>query len=98
MHENLAATFCGSPYYMAPEIWRGDKYDAKVRLPTCFKFMDVKITGNNLHQKNFAGRSMECWSHTIPASNRGVTISWGKQSPGLLLLFVQLDTVLVQSQ
>ncbi|KAM0858794.1 hypothetical protein ACQ4PT_047613 [Festuca glaucescens] len=30
MHENLAATFCGSPYYMAPEIWRGDKYDAKL--------------------------------------------------------------------
>jgi len=30
VHENLAATMCGSPYYMAPEIWQGKDYDAKV--------------------------------------------------------------------
>lgn len=30
MQENLAATMCGSPSYMAPEIMRCEDYDAKV--------------------------------------------------------------------
>ena len=30
--ENLTETLCGSPLYMAPEILRGQKYDAKVDL------------------------------------------------------------------
>jgi hypothetical protein len=40
MHDNLAATFCGSANSMAPEFWCGDKYAAKVCLLTGFKFMD----------------------------------------------------------
>ncbi|VAI10767.1 unnamed protein product [Triticum turgidum subsp. durum] len=45
MHENLAATFCGSPYYMAPEIWRGDKYDAKADLWSVGVILFQLVTG-----------------------------------------------------
>jgi serine/threonine protein kinase len=42
-HENLAATICGSPYYMAPEIWQGKDYDAKVGSLYSIKFVDLFI-------------------------------------------------------
>ncbi|PNT78295.1 hypothetical protein BRADI_1g77080v3 [Brachypodium distachyon] len=45
MHENLAATFCGTPYYMAPEIWRGDKYDAKADLWSVGVILFQLVTG-----------------------------------------------------
>jgi serine/threonine protein kinase len=33
----MAETFCGSPLYMAPEIIRNQKYDAKVKKLPHFK-------------------------------------------------------------
>jgi serine/threonine protein kinase len=42
MNENLAATICGSPLYMAPEIWQGKDYDAKVSSLSHIKFVGFK--------------------------------------------------------
>ena len=36
--ESMAETFCGSPLYMAPEIIRNQKYDAKVKKALIFFF------------------------------------------------------------
>ncbi|OQU93361.1 serine/threonine-protein kinase ATG1a [Sorghum bicolor] len=63
VHENLAATMCGSPYYMAPEIWQGKDYDAKSDLWSVgvilFQLVTGKLpfTGSNafqLHQNILA--------------------------------------------
>ncbi|PWZ57644.1 Serine/threonine-protein kinase ATG1a [Zea mays] len=63
VHENLAATICGSPYYMAPEIWQGKDYDAKSDLWSVgiilFQLVTGKLlfTGSNafqLHQNVMA--------------------------------------------
>uniref|UniRef100_A0A0A9GW76 Protein kinase domain-containing protein n=1 Tax=Arundo donax TaxID=35708 RepID=A0A0A9GW76_ARUDO len=56
MHENLAATICGSPLYMAPEIWQGKDYDAKSDLWSVgvilFQLVTGKLPflGNNYYQ------------------------------------------------
>ncbi|CAL4912273.1 unnamed protein product [Urochloa decumbens] len=44
-HENLAATICGSPYYMAPEIWQGKDYDAKSDLWSVGVILFQLVTG-----------------------------------------------------
>ncbi|PUZ43117.1 hypothetical protein GQ55_9G636600 [Panicum hallii var. hallii] len=43
--ENLAATICGSPYYMAPEIWQGKDYDAKSDLWSVGVILFQLVTG-----------------------------------------------------
>ncbi|OEL29166.1 Serine/threonine-protein kinase ATG1a [Dichanthelium oligosanthes] len=55
-HENLAATICGSPYYMAPEIWQGKDYDAKLvtgEVPykgaTCFQLHQNVLASDELN-------------------------------------------------
>ncbi|XP_062216992.1 serine/threonine-protein kinase ATG1a-like isoform X2 [Phragmites australis] len=45
MHENLAATICGSPLYMAPEIWQGKDYDAKSDLWSVGVILFQLVTG-----------------------------------------------------
>ncbi|KAJ1299043.1 hypothetical protein BS78_01G501500 [Paspalum vaginatum] len=45
VHENLAATMCGSPYYMAPEIWQGKDYDAKSDLWSVGVILFQLVTG-----------------------------------------------------
>ena len=36
-----AVTFCGSPYYMSPEIFSCKPYDAKVSLTNLLKYNDI---------------------------------------------------------
>ncbi|KAJ3238465.1 Serine/threonine-protein kinase [Chytriomyces hyalinus] len=43
--QSLASTLCGSPLYMAPEILRGDRYDAKVDLWSLGTILYEMITG-----------------------------------------------------
>ncbi|KAJ3135192.1 Serine/threonine-protein kinase [Physocladia obscura] len=43
--QSLASTLCGSPLYMAPEILRGDRYDAKVDLWSVGTILYEMITG-----------------------------------------------------
>ncbi|KAK3150309.1 hypothetical protein QOZ80_3AG0231550 [Eleusine coracana subsp. coracana] len=45
MNENLAATICGSPLYMAPEIWQGKDYDAKSDLWSVGVILFQLVTG-----------------------------------------------------
>ncbi|KAL6659998.1 hypothetical protein ACP70R_002120 [Stipagrostis hirtigluma subsp. patula] len=45
MQENLAATVCGSPLYMAPEIWQGEQYDAKSDLWSVGVILFQLVTG-----------------------------------------------------
>ncbi|KAK8446924.1 hypothetical protein SEVIR_9G565800v4 [Setaria viridis] len=78
-HENLAATICGSPYYMAPEIWQGKDYDAKVAhylsLNSWIYFF-VKTEQLTLLEKSFAVRLVECWGHSVSASHWEAAIYW----------------------
>ncbi|KAJ3005321.1 UNVERIFIED_CONTAM: Serine/threonine-protein kinase, partial [Siphonaria sp. JEL0065] len=43
--QSLASTLCGSPLYMAPEILRGDRYDAKVDLWSLGTILYEMMTG-----------------------------------------------------
>ncbi|EGF83132.1 hypothetical protein BATDEDRAFT_21556 [Batrachochytrium dendrobatidis JAM81] len=43
--QSMASTLCGSPLYMAPEILRGDKYDAKADLWSLGGILYEMITG-----------------------------------------------------
>jgi serine/threonine-protein kinase ULK/ATG1 len=45
VQESLASTLCGSPLYMAPEILRGEKYDAKTDLWSVGAIVYEMITG-----------------------------------------------------
>ncbi|KAL6649108.1 hypothetical protein ACP70R_013332 [Stipagrostis hirtigluma subsp. patula] len=45
VQENLAATICGSPLYMAPEIWQGEQYDAKSDLWSVGVILFQLVTG-----------------------------------------------------
>ncbi|KAG8073225.1 hypothetical protein GUJ93_ZPchr0006g43246 [Zizania palustris] len=45
MHENLAATMCGTPLYMAPEIMLSEKYDAKADLWSIGVILFQLVTG-----------------------------------------------------
>ena len=63
----LAETLCGSPLYMAPEIMQLQKYDAKViftfsicKNPSIFSHNLLLLTSTK-----YAGRSLECWCHSL---------------------------------
>ena len=43
--QSMASTLCGSPLYMAPEILRGDRYDAKADLWSLGAILYEMITG-----------------------------------------------------
>jgi serine/threonine-protein kinase ULK/ATG1 len=43
--ESMAETFCGSPLYMAPEIIRNQKYDAKADLWSAGAILFQLVTG-----------------------------------------------------
>jgi len=47
---SLAATFCGSPVYMAPEVLRGDKYDARADLYSVGVIGFELLSGHVPHQ------------------------------------------------
>ncbi|KAH9247717.1 hypothetical protein BASA84_000132 [Batrachochytrium salamandrivorans] len=44
--QSMASTLCGSPLYMAPEILRGDRYDAKADLWSLGGILYEMITGH----------------------------------------------------
>jgi hypothetical protein len=73
---------------MAPEIWQGKDYDAKVGSLYSIKFVDLFIWKGwaiNSAWKCFAVRLVECWGHSVSASHWEAAIYWEYLFPGATL-------------
>lgn len=47
MSDEMLTTNCGTPVYMAPEIWRGSSYDSKVDLWSIGVVMYYLLSGTH---------------------------------------------------
>lgn len=92
-HRVLAETFCGSPLYMAPEIMQLQKYDAKVRFILYIIQEWSIILIHYIFWAENAGRSLECWCHSISTCHWEDSI-YRKQSDTGLLISIFLSTQL----
>ena len=47
LSEEMLTTNCGTPIYMAPEIWRGEDYDSKVDIWSLGVVMYYLLSGSH---------------------------------------------------